>query len=224
MSLLRKIPTILGAGGGSDWRQHLQPCEYIETDGNCYILTDFKINTEKDFALKMHTSGGGYNVNLFGCVTDYTHKNFSGHYVSNGTGRYIAALSGTHELHISSGAKNYIFKINHTSNRIELCDFNNVVESKMTIVNFTTTYAFCLFALNNAGDVNSVPALSESKIYYCEHSDIFNLISCYVIDEYKDNKGNLCGSGVAGMVDTLTGIFYTNDGTGTFSHGADINI
>lgn len=96
--------------------------------------------------------------------------------------------------------------------------------------NFNVTYSYpidlnynlYLFGLIHDNNV-IVPAVSDVIIYNCE-SNLFNLLSCYVIDEYTDNKDTLCSSGVAGMVDVNTGIFYTNDGPGQFSHGTDINL
>ena len=98
-----------------------------------------------------------------------------------------------------------------------------VVNGTEYTTNTAATYFtkdFTLFAMNNNGNISYN---NNSRLYYF-NSDILKLLSCYVIDEYINNKGTLCSSGVAGMVDTLTGVFYTNDGTGTFSHGGDINL
>ena len=52
------------------------------------------------------------------------------------------------------------------------------------------------------------------------------MYSCYIKSgqTYTDNKGNICPAGTCGMYDVVNNVFYTNDGTGTFSKGADIII
>lgn len=212
MSLLRKIPTILGAGGGSvpEWRQHLQPCEWIMADSNSYIKTNYilkdvtYINTEYIFDSSVTIA----NSSVFGSTKSpyLMIKN------DNSTQFGIFCNNGI-AFNKSNDLQNTIYDntgVYHNGNQI----LNNTLPQNNT----DKLYLFC--RLNNE-TINA--AGTNIKIKQFE-TNFFNLLSVYVIDEYTDNKGNNCSSGVAGMVDTLTGIFYTNDGTGQFSHGADINI
>ena len=212
MSLLRKIPTILGAGGGSvpEWRQHLQPCEYLETDGNCFITIPFKPPFD-NFEIKLEKNSivGG----LFGARNGINSKYYL---LSNNNG--FSFEQGNTSKSIVTNENKVIFK--QIGNNLSLLDFGNNVIENWTYNLPTINYYLVLFGVNL-----NPPATNQNglKIWYSK-CEFFNLYSCYVKSgqTFTDNKGNLCGSGVAGMVDTLTGIFYTNDGTGTFSHGADI--
>lgn len=95
---------------------------------------------------------------------------------------------------------------------------NKILNNTLPQNNTDKLYLFC--RLIN-GTINA--AGTNIKIRQFE-TNLFNYIAAYVLDEYEDNKGNLCPADVAGMVDVNTGVFYTNDGSGNFTHGADINI
>lgn len=130
-------------------------------------------------------------------------------------------------ISINSGYSEIV--ANFTDRYYVLKNFNNtnIATGNFANENYQTYGNIYLFAANRCdenGDNVELRYAKNLKLYNYVIDNIINMIPCYVIDEYTDNKGNVCGSGVAGMVDTLTGVFYTNDGTGVFSHGADINI
>lgn len=206
MSLLRKIPTILGAGGGGipAWRQHLQPCEYLETDGNCYIRTPFNCNDITTIKIKAYNS----------YTNTYTIQGWTSggqlSFTCNGNNK-IACRAWNNIETVSNLNKNQNITLKIEGTKIY---FNSEEHNRPTKQDVNVILTIFSSSFSHAG----------IKIFNDFETNLFRMITCYVIDEYTDNKGNLCSSGVAGMVDTLTGTFYTNDGTGTFTHGADINI
>lgn len=214
----KNIP-ILFSGGGSilPWRQHLQPCEYLETDGNSYIhIVDFNYNYNVNIKLEFNLlgdyfgryghKGGGNNRNAYIGYSD-TGQNFLFELASGGN--QTAVTANSNKIIIDSEKTSYKY-----------FDFDGNLLASRNWYNYNVTFNNnYLFAAWNS---SIIPAPEGTKIYYNEYKGIIDLIACYVIDEYTDNKGNLCSGGVAGMVDTMTGIFYTNDGPGQFTHGGDI--
>lgn len=224
MSLLRKIPTILRAGGGSvpEWRQHLQPCEYLETDGNCYIYTGLGGKNYENFELKFSVANGNSgNSIVFG-----SRLNINNNYIIYPSIDYdeFRIWYNYEQKSFSIDLKNNKdFIIKAEKNIFKIYDFNNNLLQTISFSN--NSFSFGTQLLLFGAQLPSVsPAQIGTRIYSNTIENLRNYIAAYIIDEYVDNKGTLCSSGVAGMVDTLTGIFYTNDGTGQFSHGADINI
>ena len=82
-----------------------------------------------------------------------------------------------------------------------------------------------IFLFNN----NSKSRGSASRIYYLRviddssYSLSINLIPCYSTTTVTDVNGNQCSSGTKGMYDLVEGKFYTNQGTGEFIAGPDVN-
>lgn len=219
--MLRRRLQMAGTGGGvPEWRQHLQPCEYLETDGNCHIIINSNINEITDIHLKGKSINSSSSY-IFGA----NKKNSANNDITVG----IFTLYSVYRL-VPYTLKGFAEVVNVSVGNF---DINwSIVDKSITINNITKTYTrgkddlncdFALFGKINHNDntINYAPSGTQIQIF---ETNLFNLLSVYVIDEYTDNKGNSCSSGVAGMVDTLTGVFYTNDGSGNFMHGADIEI
>lgn len=88
---------------------------------------------------------------------------------------------------------------------------NNIILSGNT--NIETTYPLYIFGVNNYGTVSR---LAPAKLYSLEiiqdNTLVRNFIPCY-------RKAD----GEIGLYDLVNDVFYTNQGTGTFSKGNDIN-
>ena len=71
-------------------------------------------------------------------------------------------------------------------------------------------------------------AFSKIKLHYCViYSEnvlkIRDFIPCYSTITVTDENGKQCPSGTKGLYDTVEGKFYTNQGTGEFIVGPDVN-
>lgn len=197
-----KVPLLFtGGGGGSDWRQHLQPCEYLHADNDSYIQFDADLN----------------NITYIKCKAN-----------SGIADKFIFQSHGENNawLDFLSSSNTYAFR--PYNRQASLLNFNkgqnitinfDIPNKTLYYSNYTLTFTQT-YIINN----NYIRLFDDDVYIYFIECNIFNLIPCYVIDEYTDNKGNLCSSGVPGMVDTLTGVFYSNDGNGQFSNGGDIEI
>ena len=207
-----RIPTILGgSGGGSLLPPELQACEYLQTDGNAYIkLTGVDISQIRTADVKF-IGDSAFGINLT-------------------TPRLFRTLGVSGKY-----AFNWFNNTNITSNvsitnpcTITLNDDTDTItfNSETKISSVARTYfngTLMLFGFNNNGNYQTFG--NTPTIYYFE-TNIFNLVSSYIkTDEiFVDNKGITCPAGTSGMFDTINRIFYTNDGTGAFTPGTDINI
>lgn len=230
MSLLRKIPTILGAGGGNvpEWRRHLQPCEWLETDGNSYIRIPNIGNYNVDNLL--FNSKIEYPIGKVSAAFGWRYQSSNGFYICERTDTSDKITFGFRSTlqNINNAGHEFIFKNDKKHWIVTDFEGNLIFDYTYSQGNWSSS-TFLLFAAMQTSNSQLIKSPNGTKFYNTTEIDFgngknFNLQTCYVIDEYIDNKGTLCGSGVAGMVDTLTGIFYTNDDTGAFTYGADINI
>lgn len=201
MNFVKKVPLLYTGGGVPEWQKHLQPCEWLQADSDSYIRIEANLN---DLTYIKCTANSG-TVDKF---------IFSSHGPNNAW------------LDFLSSSNNYAFRPynNHPTilsiNKGQKITINfDIPNKKLYYNNLTTTFGQTYIKNNNY-----VKLFDDDVYIYFIECDKFSLISCYVIDEYTDNKGNVCSSGVAGMVDVETGVFYTNDGAGSFMHGGDINI
>lgn len=216
-----QVPLLYSGTGGNvpEWRRHLQPCEYLETDGNSYIkIVDFHYDYNVKLKLEFNQVG-----DFFG---RYGHKgggNSRNAYVgySNDGGKFLFLLASGGSQSILTANSNQII-IESEKTNYKYFDFAGNLLEERNWYNYNSTYSnnYLFAAWNNS----IIPAPASTKIFYNEYVGIINLIASYVIDEYTDNQGNFCSAGVPGMVDVNTGIFYTNDGPGQFFHGNDIEI
>lgn len=232
-----KVPLLFSGSGGSvpEWRQHLQPCEYLETDGDCYIQTNILPNRFLETTIKVENFQQKENWLLGSRISNTS--NMYAVFVPNELGflrcDYQSINIFLTRFSISTTLQQLIIHFNYFDNetkKVSILDYsNNILDSKnLNDTAFGGAKEIPLFG-GYATPSNLQKALPGTRIYNVEFilhdtNEKYNLQSCYVIDEYTDNKGNLCSAGVPGMVDTLTGIFYTNDGPGQFEHGEDIEI
>ena len=196
---------------GSILPAELQGCEWLQTDGNAYIaLSDINISLIRTANIKF-IGDSAFGVNY-------------------GSGKRFRVLAND-----SNYAFNWFNNINITSNvpitdtcTITLDDYTNTItfNNETKISSASRTYIsniLMLFGFNNSGNYQTFG--NTPTIFYFE-TNIFNLKSCYIKSgqTFTDQHGNVCSAGTCGMYDVVNHVFYTNDGTGTFSKGADINI
>lgn len=213
MSLLRKIPTILGTGGGGSLLpDELQACEWIETTGDCYIIVPYTPPFNNyEIKLEKNSVNGG----LFGARNAVNVK----YYLLSNENGFSFEQGNTTKLIVTNETK-IIFK--QTGNNLSILDFGNEIIENWSYNLPTINYYFTLFGVNVRPPATNQNGL---KIWWAK-CEFFNLVSCYIKagETYTDDKGTLCNAGTSGMYDTKNNIFYTNAINGVFNHGADINI
>lgn len=203
-----RVPLLYDGAGGSLLPPELQACEYLMTDGNSYIQTDLDVINLLTIEAKVTIN----NTNSQILKAYQSNSQQFSLYVDNND-VYGARPFRSANLSSTSVRKgtNCIFQYNKTTKKI----YFNEVEKTNSQTQYDTSANLELFAESNNGDI----------MYYI-NTNFCNLIACYVMTDktYKDNKNNTCIAGTPGFVNTVTGIFYTNDGTGNFTAGPDINL
>lgn len=229
MNFIKKVPLLYSCGGNvPEWRRHLQPCEYLETDGDCWINLQLENNfnlNNFECKIKIHSEHNGNSQGYYGWRYGPNNRQFAAMeygyaYVNKG----VLFDGNSHEFKIN----NADIIIEHKNNNVKIVDFdNNILDNynfneNNSIIDNVALFTF--FTTNNT-IANKMITGGRMYEYILKSTNVNkNIIAAYVIDQYTDNKANLCTAGVPGMVDTLTGVFYTNDGSGQFSHGGDIEI
>lgn len=222
---------------GSILPSALQACEYLETDGNCYIQTAIMPNRFLETIIKIENFQQSENW-FIGSRYSNIAKMYAIFVPSNlGYLRcdYNNINSSNTMFSISTTLQQLIVHFNYWDNsqkKVSVLDFDgNILQSKnLDNIAFGGAKEIPIFAgYANPSDLRQ--ALPGTRIYNVEfvlhdNNENYNLVSCYVKSgkTFIDNKGITCQAGTPGMYDVVNNIFYTNDGAGTFSKGADINI
>lgn len=189
-----------------------QQVEYLEFTGTQYINTN--ILTKQ--ALKVVSEFSTTTVNkwffgarksqyydslTFGYFQIYNNDYCAYHGFGGGTGRYIITLC-------PQDGNKHIVELSNNEYKIDNINQNLYKGT------FTEFYNIYLGTINNdnTADYRMYVGNVYSFKIYDNDSLILNLIPCYRI---SDNE--------IGMYDVVNDVFYTNQGTGTFLKGADIN-
>ena len=198
----------------------LQGCEYLESDGNQYINLGVNAIKSNHSIFKVKCS-----------FSEITADNMIGAGNANNGRRFFFGISGGIKLCTAIGTQNNtdIDPILNEIYNFEL-DTNNL-QSKInsTIYSFVSGFSNSYYTLYLFARHTDNQITFKGKIYEAELNDTNanrKYVACYIKagQTFVDNKGNTCSAGTCGMYDVVNNVFYTNDGTGTFSKGADINI
>lgn len=235
--MLRRRLQMAGNGGGSLLPAELQGCEYLETDGNCYIQTNIMPNRFLETIIKIENFQqieswflGSRTSNVSNMYVLFTPRE-----LGNLRCDYQSVPIDSTRFSISTTLQQLIIHFNYWDNeqkKVSILDFNgNTLQSRnLNNIAFGGAKEIPIFAgYANPNDLRK--ALQGTRIYNVEFilhdlNENYNFVSCYIKSgkTYTDNKGNVCGAETCGMYDVINHVFYTNDGTGTFSKGADINL
>ena len=199
-----------------------QEVEWIGTDGNSWFISDFTINELDDFTLHYrYCVPKATNTYMFG-ANEKTSSNVSQPRFLH---RYLALVINTsktsgaiQQFHFAQDNAFYTYRIvcKHEGNITVYKDGTQI--SQNTYYNAKVFNNFGVFCNNYNSTPTSYKAIKDSKISELRFvdnatgQDVFNPVPCY-------RKSD----GVIGMYDTVKGKFYTNQGTGAFTKGADVS-
>lgn len=188
-----------------------QQVDYIESTGTQYIDTGVKTsNNTKIIAKVINTFGKAdasqpYGGGLLGARKSSSESNFS--YVTGSLNDFIG--TGSSYSQITKNTNTSMLNIEYDNSSIEITCGNYSYSNDNLSISIDDAYNIYLFALNQQ---NTVQSLGTFKLYsfkmWNNNSLVRDMIPCY---RKSDN--------VAGLYDTVNGVFYTNQGTGTFSIG-----
>ena len=198
------------------WQDFYQQVEYIESTGEQYIDTGFipTNNTGVNFAFSTDYDSDQI---IFGTQTKMQIGSNKGSAGTNETKVYYGwngVNTAQENRKVISLNTLHTCKLNYLNNRKSL--FDDVQDDNL-VLNFATltqgSFSLYVFARDNTNNVADF--LSQIKLYSFQITDgttlVRNFIPCY----RKSDS-------VIGLYDTVTGQFFTNQGTGTFLKGNDV--
>ena len=206
---------------GSILPSELQACEWLKSDGNAAILLDYIANENTEIYCKSSDCGTINNIAMFGSRVAYMDKQFC--FVINNLNKYVVLVNSEGTTQTNIGKQNNV-EIYFRGNGTGTINIQTITYTTYTNKN---GLKYAIFTQNQNGTLGSGFNGNIEKFNINENGvEFFKLQPCYVKSgqSYTDNKGNVCTAGTCGMYDIVNQIFYTNDGSGTFSKGADINI
>ena len=191
--------------------------EYIESKGTQYIDTKVIPNINLKGEFNLMCKGGGYALgSTNGQNIDYWGINF----IQNkfecylGSGRYPK---------VSYWERNIKYNIIIDKKKF-YCDGNLIYDfsESTNSFDFNTTKTIYLFGLNYHGG-SFWPFRIYNAKFWNDNRLIHEYVPCYSIGDVTDVDGKICQTGTNGLYDTVEGKFYTNQGTGEFIAGPDVN-
>lgn len=186
--------------------------EYIESNGTQYIDTGVAPNTNTKikigYTLNGITSASvmPYGSRLSGSASDAMNGLFRTH----GTNTNRIAFGDGSGTNITITGYNDAGTYYDTTLSKDGYYVNGTLVTNIPTTTITNTYPIYLFAVNSSGTSGF---LTPMKLTYCELYDDNVLVRNFIPAKNSNNE--------VGLYDTVTGTFFTNDGTGTFTAGAD---
>lgn len=183
--------------------------EYIESDGTQYIDTGYKANQDTRvvfdaYILQTTTTATG----LFGCRQAMGSNGFYIYEQNGDLGEYNDGYGSlfTRDIPLSASARHIIDK-NKNKTYID-----ETIAHTYAAQTFTAPVTLTLFAIQQSNGVDE--RMSVCRLYSCVIYDNGTIVRYYIPCTNA--------SGIAGLYDTVSGVFYTNAGTGSFTAGADV--
>lgn len=190
--------------------EELQRVEYLESDGDCYILLN-GVPTQDITTMNVKCQGYQNEKSLFGASENGMFIDLYG----NIDGHYCVRWFSGNELVSNQNC----FDPLDFSFENDIADFNGEQVSNTDPVNSIGT-PILLFGVNNEGTyvLHDHAKINEFITNMCY------LIPCYVKpgETIEDVKGQTCFPGECGFYDVLNQCFYSNDGTSPFIPGPDL--
>lgn len=180
--------------------------DYIESNGTQYIDT----GVNADSKLRLVIDLAMLNDPAFGAIKNVNSTYTRYHFQQGGT--YFRLYSGSNGRDLGTFDNNrHYFDFNVPTGHLYM-DGNEYLR---TVDEFDTGINFHFFR-RNSNDVNLITynqqKLYSSKMYY-DSVLVRDLIPCY---RNSDNE--------VGLYDLVNNVFYTNQGTGTFTYGSVVGI
>ena len=190
----------------------LQGCEYLQGDGNSGIkLNMFNQNSINSIELEYMGDGVFSSRSDNGTFLQVSQYNY------HAIARYYTTRSMI-ESQVDISQNWCKFSINDIENKY---NFNSEQYNNPNSIIKNVGNYLVLFATN----YGTIEYYHGTKLKYIK-TNLFEMYPCYIKagKTFINQYGNICPAGTCGMYDVVNQVFYTNDSTGTFSKGADINI
>lgn len=185
--------------------------EYLESTGTQYINTGVNLSNNSNIEInaKLTATQRNKTYYLFGSSIENNRYMIA---VGSFTNKYLADfVSNSYRIESSVSAFDGKFHTHKVTNLSYYID--EILQGSKSSSTFTNTSSAYIFDVRDRG-TSSTLGTQSWKIKYCKIWDGDNLIRNFIPCKNSSN--------IAGLYDTVNGVFYTNAGTGTFTAGAEI--
>lgn len=184
--------------------------EYIESTGTQYIDTGFVPNQDSRVYLKVMPmsdaeTGDGSGFIPYGAGISMQSQAFECY---SSLGQYEFNYDGQYSF-VGSASVGSVLEIDHNKNIVSLCSNGEKQNINFTYATFSCPYTLTLFALHRASILRGL-----LRLYGCQIYDNGTITRYFV--PCKNSSGEV------GLFDISQGIFYGNDGTGSFVAGPEV--
>ena len=187
-----------------------QQVEYIESTGTQYIDTGFVANSNTAIEMKA-SNKSTTNACLYCGRTGITVKTFSA-FLINGNALRVDYSNGQYP-NLMTATSDTVYTYKQDKNLVYV---NDKIVKTLTESEFNTGYNMYLLASHAAG--TTLSNIGNVKLYSCKIWDNDVLVRDFIPCYKKDTEEEI------GLYDTVSGEFYTNQGTGTFLKGDNVNV
>jgi hypothetical protein len=214
------IVTATGGGGSTepDPRDQYQRVEYIASDGNQYIVTDF-VADDNTCGIEAVIAVGNYNSTAtMGSRENSGNTRFYLPYPLGSTSVYYGFGAAPKVTATVSQTAPFRWQTNFINSRLAgVYTFDGASVGSAAITENLTphTVPVAIFGLYSGVD-GGVTSAKNMKLYSARCSKGFDVVREYIPCYRKSD-------GVIGLYEKLTGTFWENVGTGAFTKGADID-
>jgi len=197
-----------------------QEVEYLQSSGTQYVMTDVvptnNIKIVSDI-MALHSITTGNDVFSIGAIYQNSQRCYIPYLYNDGSGNKYSINYGTiNSSHTRSVTVNpnvkYRFNVHYTTSTQKILVDANVLHNASVSTSISITNKLPLFARTENG---SVVSKYYSRIYSCTIY-LDGILSAIFIPCYRKSDN------VAGFYETINGVFYENEGTGTFIVGGDV--
>ena len=196
-----------------------QEVEWIGTDGSAYLVSDFNINNLDRFTIYYEYDPNGTTYNYVFGATDF--PNTGSRFLHRYMYLVVNNASGGTFLNIPIGTGFYAIKVvaDNVANTITIYNDDGSIYTSNSWENYKNFTGFGFLCNNYNSQPQNAVARANTKIKR--------------LDFYDDDRGEWVwvpvpcyrkADGAIGIYDIVTGTFNTNQGSGSFTKGADVNI
>ena len=194
-----------------------QAVEYIQSSGTQYIITDISCSNAKGIYIDWVSPQISTEEILVGCRDSGGNRYFIGYYNGTFTRLYYgwnSLIPSNNERPIITANTRTVATLNYLNSR-KITMNSTGVSFECGISESLQTAATNISVFAAANPDSSVIRQSSIRLYALKISDgnsiVGNFVPCY-----RKLDGEI------GLFDLISKNFYTNDGTGTFTKGADV--
>ena len=191
---------------GSTLPSEYQEVEYIESTGTQWINTGIKATNKTMIKAKLYTTNTGVSKSWFGGSINSSHSFIFQAYGSNRYHYQYGTSGSWPTTNIQDTIVGIEFDVEYGNGSIKI---NELKTEDLPITSFYDSTNLAIFAINGG----SYPI--DGRVYYFKIFEDDNLIRNFVPCYRKSDN-------VIGLYDTINGVFYTNQGTGTFGKGSNV--